>query len=102
MLQEMTTPAYGHRLVPSLIDDIARTSPERVYASVPRSRNFADGYRDVRYQQLAVMIDRVAYWLEEVLDGKKENVAYLGPNDLRYHVILISASKIGVKVGRRT
>ena len=92
----------GRRLLPMAIDQFAAEEPNKVWASIPRSDELADGFRDITYREFADAIDRAAWWLETVV-GKGghrlfETFAYTGPKDLRYPIIAIAAIKIEKKV----
>lgn len=91
---------YGHRLVPVLIDEIATESPEKVFASIPKSVRLQEGYTDVTYRDFSRAIDRAAAFLDDTFgkSGNFETLAYLGPVDLRYFILICAASKIGYKV----
>jgi acyl-CoA synthetase (AMP-forming)/AMP-acid ligase II len=59
-----------------------------------------NGYRTITWSQYNDAINKVAYWLDEKL-GKSTNnqtVAYLGPNDPRYAIILPAVIKTNRKV----
>lgn len=88
------------RLLPTILDDRARDTPDRVYASVPKTGKLNDGYRDISYRQVANASNRVAWWLERET-GKSttfETIAYIGPIDLRYVFLVIAAAKVGYKI----
>ncbi|KAI9836987.1 MAG: hypothetical protein M1819_000636 [Sarea resinae] len=92
---------FGKRLVPRVVDEVATQHPHRAYASIPKSSNLQDGYRDISYAVFANAINRVAWWLDSTL-GKGTSglptITYLGPPDLRYFVLAIAAAKVGYKV----
>lgn len=75
-------PQYGRRLIPTLVDELAASTPDHVYASIPRNQDFTGGFDDVTYRSLARAIDRAAFWIESKV-GKSvdfETIAYLGPS----------------------
>ena len=85
----------------SIIDDLARTDPQKPFMSVQRTAKVEDGFKDIVYGDLARAIDRCARWMEGNL-GLGQHfptiTAYMNPMDFR-HVILIFASiKTGYKV----
>ncbi len=93
-------PDYGRRLLPVLVDEISRDDPERIFASLARSSNPEDGFKDVTYRSFANAINKAAWWLETKL-GKGQNfevLAYAGPSDIRYPIIAYAAVKAGYKV----
>jgi acyl-CoA synthetase (AMP-forming)/AMP-acid ligase II len=95
------TPAYGRRLVPVAVDDFAAEQPDKIFAYFPKSSNVKDGFINVTYSALARAIDRTAWWLEERLGGRSttfETLAYIGPSDLRYTILMVAAVKTGYKV----
>ena len=100
-----------------MVDELATSNPEFVFAQVPRSSQFADGLIDVTIHNFASAVDRAAFWLESLL-GKSDDsgvIAYLGPSksyfekrispsthsnsdDLRYLIFAIAARKVGYQV----
>ncbi|KAI9820172.1 MAG: putative NRPS-like protein biosynthetic cluster [Pycnora praestabilis] len=90
---------YGKRLLPTLLDDTAHANPEKPFASIPRTSNPADGFKDVTYRQVANAINREAWWLQEQLgrSQKSETLTFVGLNDLRYLFIAFACAKVGYK-----
>lgn len=95
-----TPPAdYGHRLIPTLVDEFAEKDPNYVFALIPKTPNFADGLQEITIKTFARAVNEIAWRCESVL-GKStdfDTIAYIGPTDLRYWVIAIAASKAGYK-----
>ena len=88
------------RLIPNAIDELARTNPNAVFASIPISNDVRNGFRDVTYLDYANAINRAALWLEGEL-GKTingEKIGYIAPSDLRYLVLTVAAVKVGYQV----
>ncbi|TLS23900.1 hypothetical protein PpBr36_08764 [Pyricularia pennisetigena] len=122
MSPALTIP-YGRRLIPQVLDDMARTSPEKEMLSVPRSDDPKDGWKKLSFGQVAAAVDRVAgYLLEQKEDilarcassGSNGNIqtnghgdsreqsqfptlAYLGPSDARYVIFAVACVKAGMK-----
>ena len=72
---------YGNVLIPTKLDQLARETPNHVFAAIPKSADFADGLEDITVSTLARAVDRIAWWLESII-GKTtefETIAYLGP-----------------------
>lgn len=89
----------GDRLLPSLVDYIARTDPERVFCSFAKTTDPADGFQDVTYRVFARANDRLAWYLEEKL-GRGEDfptLLYMGPQDVMYAVVILGTIKAGYK-----
>lgn len=89
--------------MPTVVDQIAETEPEAVWAAVSVSPTGIDaGYTNITYQQFANAINSVARWLEEELGrgDSTELVVYLGVggSDVRYVILLIAAVKAGYYV----
>ena len=100
MTSDLPPSDCGKRLLPVLVDDISRSGPQRVFASVARSVNLHDGFRDITYKEFASAIDRCAWWIEREL-GKGQNfetIGYMGPLDFRCPILLLAAVKTGYKV----
>ena len=99
-------PRYLHRrkqLLPNIIDGMANTRPWAMYAETPRSlTTYGAGYRKITYGAFANAINGVAWLLEKHLGQgiAHETLAYIGPNDLGYIVMILGAVKAGYKVRR--
>jgi acyl-CoA synthetase (AMP-forming)/AMP-acid ligase II len=90
-------PECGQRLLSILIDNVAKTHPERPFISVARGTSAAEGYMDVSFKAFSTAVNRCAWWIDEQLGRSEEGtpVFYIGPTDIRYLVILFAASKTG-------
>ncbi|KAL2015881.1 hypothetical protein VTK56DRAFT_4656 [Thermocarpiscus australiensis] len=90
---------YGKRLIVNIIDDRARSDPDREWMYVPRSSNPRDGWKKITYKQAANAINRVAHQLVATTGrpekGEFRTVAYIGPNDVRYPIMTLGAVKAG-------
>lgn len=98
------TPTILHQkkqLLPNIIDGMAKTRPEAIYAEIPRSpTSYEAGYRKITYRDLSNAINGIAWLLEKQLERGKhhETLAYIGPNDLGYIFMVLGAVKAGYKV----
>lgn len=56
-----------------------------------------DGYEDISYGTFAKAVNGCSWWMEEQLrtGGCSQTIAYLGPLDVRYLIVLLAASKTG-------
>lgn len=84
--KHMTTPPadYGHRLIPTLVDEYAQKDPDYVFAMIPRTVNFADGLEKITISTFARAVNEIAWRCESVL-GKStdfDTIAYIGPSQL--------------------
>lgn len=78
----MTAPQqYGRRLIPHIVDDLARSDPDRVVYSFPKSSDVSEGFRDVSARELAHAVDKVAWWLHNEIGRSSsfETIGYIGP-----------------------
>ena len=91
----------GARLITSTIDHYATDTPNRTYASIPRSEHLSEGFVAITYKQLANAINHASWWLHSELgerDAAFDTFAYAGPKDLRYPILAVAAAKVGRKV----
>ncbi|WQF79032.1 Putative AMP-dependent synthetase/ligase domain, phosphopantetheine binding ACP domain, AMP-binding [Colletotrichum destructivum] len=93
--------AYGKRLIPHVIDDVAKTEPMRECFSLPLSSNPQDGWRGISYGQYATAIDRLAHHIVKTSGVPQPKsfptVAYIGANDAVYLIFVVAAIKAGYK-----
>jgi acyl-CoA synthetase (AMP-forming)/AMP-acid ligase II len=94
----------GKRLVPVLIDEIAKADPNRTFISSARGATAAEGYVDISYRAFATAVNRCAWHLEGQvgLSQTDATVFYIGPLDVRYLVIWMAALKTGYIVSRQS
>jgi len=89
-------------LLPSLVDHRARHDGDVIWTEYPASpHSYGAGFKSVNYRQLANAVNGAAHWLERTLGGRSttfETLAYVGPNDIRYMVLVLAAIKAGYKV----
>ena len=87
----------------NIVDYRAKQSPRALYAEFPVSpTSYQEGYRKITYETLANAVNGAAWWLDKTLGPSKnfDTLAYIGPNDLRYNVLILGAVKAGYKVSR--
>ncbi|KAL4759228.1 putative NRPS-like enzyme [Aspergillus foveolatus] len=93
----MTSPV-GNRLLPALVDEGARSTPDRLFGIIPKGPAVSDGFRNVTFRELAYAVDALAWWIHKHIgqpgDGPK-TIAYMGANDIRYCIFLLSCAKTG-------
>lgn len=89
----------GRRTFPAEIDRQAKATPNKVFSSIPRSSDLSKGYQDVTMLDFAKAIDRTCEYLEPLIgySANFDTVAYYGPPDLRYIIIIIALNKLGFK-----
>ncbi|KAL8822839.1 MAG: hypothetical protein Q9191_006436 [Dirinaria sp. TL-2023a] len=96
----LTTRSYGDRFLHTVFDEIAVTTPSRLYASIPVSTDLAEGFRDLTFGDVAHCVDVFANSVKEDIgcSDKGETIAYLGIPDLRNAVVFLAAVKCGYKL----
>ncbi|KAB5562844.1 hypothetical protein GE09DRAFT_1172045 [Coniochaeta sp. 2T2.1] len=99
--QQKTKPQYGRRLLVNILDDVARKDPQRTWLMIPRSGHTSDGWKPVTFKTAANAINRIARKLTEIMGtpakGQFPTIAYIGPSDVRYVIIMFGAVKAGYK-----
>jgi len=97
--QSTTTPPYGQRLLPRLIDERADQGWQRPWASIPRSKDLSQGFRDISYREFSNAIDRCAYWIKDnigISTTFEPLVYFPGASlDIRYQILVMAAVKTG-------
>ncbi|KAI0870150.1 hypothetical protein GGS24DRAFT_122083 [Hypoxylon argillaceum] len=92
---------YGRRLLPHVIDDIACKDPHREVFMSPRSSSPKDGWAITTFSTYANAINRCAHDIVnrygKATHGEFPTIAYIGPQDARYLVIVVAAIKAGYK-----
>ena len=93
-------PHHGRRLLHQVLDEISKSTPKRLYATVPRSTNLSEGFRDVTFEDMARCSDYLAFWLQAKFGRSSnfETLCYIGIPDLRSAAIFLAAVKCGYKV----
>lgn len=90
---------FGRRTLPTVIDNKAAETPDKVLYSITKTRNPADGFIDVTARCYAQAVNRCARHIEKNL-GRGEGfptVCFMGPQDLAYCIVIPAAMKAGYK-----
>jgi hypothetical protein len=93
--------AKKKQLLPHIVDGMARSRPEAVYAEYPRNPDtYAEGFTKLTYGAFANVINGLAWSLEDRLGRGDdfETLVYFGPNDFRQNAMVLAACKAGYKV----
>ncbi|KAF9894429.1 hypothetical protein FE257_007932 [Aspergillus nanangensis] len=104
----MTSKVSSHasQPLPVIIENIARSTPDRLWAKCPITQSEHHGgvdvapvYRLITCREFANAINHFAYMLRESLGDAHdfETLAYLGPSDIRYSIVVVAAMKAGYK-----
>ncbi|KAF4333936.1 nonribosomal peptide synthetase [Fusarium beomiforme] len=90
-----------HHVIVNFIDQIASKDPDRVYVYTPASSSIQDGWNVVTHLQLAKAVDYLAHDISKTVKRTSEDefptVAYIGPSDFRYTVMLLACIKAHCK-----
>lgn len=91
---------YGSRLLPQVVNNLARSDPTRVYATFALSSDLSRGFRDITMLEIAQAINKLAGWIEMNIRRSTvfETIAYIGSSDLCYAILFLAAVKCGYKV----
>jgi hypothetical protein len=94
---------YTPKLLVSAIEEKAKWLPNNLFMRYPGPDWETKGYETISWIQYADAINKVAYWLDDQLGPAAESVtiAYFGPSDPRYAVIVPAAIKTGRRVSRK-
>ncbi len=78
-----TAPKYGQRLLPTLVDDLARDRPDKLFVLIAKSKDLQNGFHEVTYSTLAQSVNAVALWLERTVGRSQqfETIAYIGAGE---------------------
>ncbi|KAH7193917.1 uncharacterized protein B0J16DRAFT_87053 [Fusarium flagelliforme] len=89
---------YENHVLVKLIEKIASEDPQRPFLSIPSSDNAQEGWKPVTFQQFNTAIDYLAHSLSKISKTEEfPTIAYIGPSDLRYCIILFACIKAGFK-----
>jgi hypothetical protein len=98
-----TTTIPEPRLIPHVVSNNAKKTPEKIWGSLPKSNSdVSQGYEDVTFARLNYAVTRACEWLVDNIEphrkSKFEPLAYVGPPDSRYIILAIAAIKTGFQV----
>lgn len=86
------------RLLANVIDNKAKAVPNSPYLlytqSTAQSREGL--YQVITWKQFASAINKAAQWLDETIPRTglgRQTIAYSGPNDARYYILIVAAAK---------
>ncbi|RYP10073.1 hypothetical protein DL765_008227 [Monosporascus sp. GIB2] len=93
-------PAYGRRVMPSVLDGLARTNPNKLYGAIPKAADVTEGFRDITVADIARCANFMAAWIVERFgrSGSFETLTYMGIEDFRGVAVFHAAVKCGYKL----
>jgi hypothetical protein len=104
-MASVTSHSNTNELLPLVLEKRARSSPNGPWAKFPISdQTYASGLRTATNLEVSNAVNQVAWLLEKSLgrSDKFETIAYIGPFDLRYFIVVIAGIKVGYKVSTIT
>ncbi|KAF5715932.1 nonribosomal peptide synthetase [Fusarium mundagurra] len=110
-----TEPSYGRRLIPQILDRLAKADPERVVYSITSFSDGVPAFKDITAREFARAVDKTAWWLQKHLNEmngapnsdpaqahavtqkppKIQSLGYIGPHDIRHVLLTYGAVKAG-------
>ncbi|RYP27611.1 hypothetical protein DL767_007616 [Monosporascus sp. MG133] len=96
--------AYGQRLMPSVLDELAKTNPNKLYGAIPNTADVTEGFRDITVADIARCANFMASWIAERFGRSEsfETLTYIGIEDFRGIAVFHAAVKCGYKVNQLT
>ena len=98
-------PQAVDELLPNTLFKLAAQYPDLTYSEYPRTSNAADGYRKITFKEVANAVHAMAWWIDQNVgkppkDDGSETLVYMGPNDLRYGILVLGSVMVGYKVSK--
>ena len=92
--------AYGSRLLSQTLSSLAKSDPDRDYASIPKTRDPEDGFITIPFHDMERIANATATWIEDMWGPSLdfEAIAYIGVPDLRSAVVFFAAIRNGYNV----
>ncbi|KAL5385186.1 hypothetical protein DPSP01_004994 [Paraphaeosphaeria sporulosa] len=94
------TQNYGKRLIPQILDALARSEPDRIIYSLASFADQTAQFQTITAAEFAKAVDKTAWFLHDRLkehhDGSGQKivpVGYIGPHDLRHILLIYGAIK---------
>ncbi|KAF1940667.1 ochratoxin A non-ribosomal peptide synthetase [Clathrospora elynae] len=96
----MSLPRGSSILLPNIVKQNAQADPHGTFARVPAGTAYTDGFVDVTKLQLHNAVNFTASLIKRCLGDSTtfETLAFIGPSDLRYSIIIVAAIKAGYKI----
>jgi acyl-CoA synthetase (AMP-forming)/AMP-acid ligase II len=86
------------RLLVHAVDEKAENIPDSPWILYAKSSSWEQegGYQTITWRQFGNAINKTARWLDHNLPRTRtgpQTLAYLGPNDPRYYILIVAAAK---------
>lgn len=91
---------YTPKLLINAIEEKATWTPNDTFMRYPETNWETEGYNTISYIKYAKAINKIAHWLDAQLGPAmgSETIAYVGPSDPRYAIMVPATIKTGRKV----
>lgn len=70
--------ACGQRFLPTILDDLASSDPDRIIYSIAKSADVSQGFRQVSAREFVDAVSKLAWWLVDQLGEPTTHGAVLG------------------------
>lgn len=67
-----SSPEYGKRLIPQILDRLASIDPDRIVYSVATFSDDSPNFRDITARAFAKAVDKTAWWLHDRVGAQSE------------------------------
>ncbi|KAF9895335.1 hypothetical protein FE257_000239 [Aspergillus nanangensis] len=93
------TATPGQRLLTTVVDELAASSPHQKLGLIPKQADAPNGFQDVTAKDLAGAVNATACWMEKQIGRPRqpETIAFMGSNDIRYLTMVLASHKLGYK-----
>lgn len=86
------------RLVANVIETKAKKIPDAPWLLYANSSAWEqeDGYKAITWKKCASAINKMAHFLDKYIPTEslgRQTIAYQGPNDARYYILMVAAAK---------
>ncbi len=97
-------PAFGRRLIPQIMDNLAAAEPDRIVFSLAKYSKNTLEYRNVSAKAFTAAVDRTAWWLIEQLGkpAKVQPLGYIGPRKLEIGLFSLFHLTLGLSLTSNT
>lgn len=92
----MGTTSPDRNVIPNLVDHNATQDPDRIIYTYYSTSDLTEKH-DVTNAQFADAVNRAAWILRDAIGEGilRQRIAYIGPSDLRYMILMLAALKTG-------
>lgn len=87
----------SHSTLLTILDQIARKEPDRLYCIHPKSSDISQGWKEISFGDVLNASNRMAHWIQENVGSSDhpEVLAYSAANDIRYVAFVLACMRLG-------